>query len=47
VKNYDRESDGVKGENLEVHQWRWVYIRRIQSLLDKWRHRTPLKHSRV
>ena len=26
VKNYGEESEGAKGENLEVRQWRRVYL---------------------
>jgi len=35
VKNYDGESDGAKGESLEVRQWRLVYLHRIQRLLSR------------
>ena len=34
VENYDRKSDGVKGESLEVQQWS-DYLQRIQKLLSK------------
>jgi len=33
VKKYGGESEGVNGESLEIWQWRWVYLHKIQSLL--------------
>jgi len=35
VKNYGGESEGAKGESLEVRQWRRVYLHGIQSLLSR------------
>ena len=47
VKNYCGESEGAKDEVFEVRQWRQVYLRRVQSLLGRWRHRMLAKYSRA